>query len=378
MIKVLSVHWGFSIGGVAQYAAILERVGDVADIEMSTVCVLNRRRHIDEQTLARLGRLTVIERTGPWDIRWLGKLRVLINDTAPDLVVTHGFNGHFAVFAASLFGRGATRFIASYHGEYHPPTRLKKVVAGAYNGFTEFYMRNVATSVASVADYCKKFLVARRVDPEKIHVIHNGISGVVENADADALRHELGLPEDALVIGVISRLDPEKGLNYLLEAFQGVLKCHPEAFLVIIGTGAQEEQLAQLSIDLGISDRVEFSGFKAGASKYLSVLDVFALPSLAEYHSIGLLEAMRAGKAIVSTDVGGNTESVRNEKEGLVVEAGNARQLEQALNTMLDSKQLRQHYGQAARARFDEEFLVEVMVKRSAEWIVAAAEGAAQ
>jgi len=370
---VLSLHWGFSIGGVAQYAAILERVTEFEDIGLETVCILNRRRHIDNTTLAKLGGLSIIERTGPWDARWVHRLRKAIRDKHPDLIITHGFNGHFAAYIAGRSGVGSVRCAASYHGEYHPPTRLKRLVAGLYNRFTEYYMRNVAVGVASVADYCKDHLASRGVDPGKITVIHNGIPDVHDDGSIQDMKRDLEVPEDKLIVGTISRLDPEKGLVHLLEAFSNIAASHSNVFLLIVGTGSQDRELQQLVASLGLEHRVRFAGFRADAWKYLRLIDVFALPSLAEYHSIGLLEAMRAGKAIVATNVGGNTESVRDRKEGIIVDPEAPGQLSRAITTLLESQELRDKYGREARKRYEEEFREDIMVKRCAKWMVEAA-----
>jgi len=373
-IRVLSVHWGFSIGGVAQYAAILDHVKDHAPIALSTICILNRQRHIDEKTLGRLSSLTIIERRGPLDIRWIAALRRHIEVLDPHLIMTHGFNGHFAAYVATCCTRSKQKFIASYHGEYHPPTRLKGLVAGIYNGLTEHYMRHVASSVVSVADYCKKYLVSKGVDPKKITVIHNGIPDTKWPDTYAQLRRELNLPLSGVVIGAMSRLDPEKGISYLLKAFQRVAELKPDAWLVIVGTGSQEHYLRDLAVDLRIQDRVRFAGFRSEASRLLGAFDVFALPSLAEYHSIGLLEAMRAGKAIVATDVGGNTESVSHDREGLIVHARDVDGLAAALRVLVENSDLRSRLGEAARRRFSEEFDVAIMVKETAGWMVRAAD----
>jgi glycosyltransferase involved in cell wall biosynthesis len=373
LIKVLSIHWGFSIGGVAQYAANLELVRNHAPITLSTACILNRRRHVDEQTLGTLGNLTVIERRGPWDVRWLREVSRLITTLKPDLILTHGFNGHFAALLGKTFVNSPATYICSYHGKYHPPTTLKRMVSGIYNGFTEYYMRNHASDIASVADYCKRYLVERKVFPGKITVTHNGISNAFEHLEMEKARAELGIPNEGMVVGVMSRLDPEKGVKYLLEAYQGVSRYMPDVYLVVIGVGAQEAYLKQLAVELGVSKRVVFAGFRSNAARYLPALDVFVLPSLAEYHSIGLLEAMRAARAIVATDVGGNTESIRHCKEGLVVRPGDSVGLENALKSLLASVELRQGLGQAARERFEQEFTIEAMAKESAQWLIAAA-----
>ena len=375
VIRVLSIHWGFSIGGVAQYAANLEGVRNYAPIEMSTVCILNRHRHIDEQTLATLANLKIVDRCGPWDLRWLSEITRLITSLKPDLIFTHGFNGHFAALLSRLFAGSSTKYISSYHGEYHPPTKLKRMVSGIYNGFTEYYMRNIASNVVSVADYCKRHLVDRMVEPDKVCVIHNGISSTFEHLGVAESKEELGIPNKGQVIGVMSRLDPEKGLAYLLEAHQGITKNMPDVYLVVIGVGSEEKYLKQLAIELEINNRVAFAGFRPNAARYLLALDIFVLPSLSEYHSIGLLEAMRAARAIVATDVGGNTESVRHNKEGLIVKSGDSSALEDAVKTLLSSDELRLNLGRAARERFEKRFTIEKMERQTAEWLSAVSNG---
>lgn len=374
IIKVLNIHWGFSIGGVAQYAAVMEGVQKYASIEMSTVCVLSRKRHIDEQTLAVLGNLVVIDRVGPLDLRWIGALRSIIKSNKPHIIFSHGFNAHFVAMIATIFLNDKPCFVASYHGQYHPPTPIKKLVEGLYNGFTDWYMRHFASAVVSVAEVGGRYLVSKGVDPNKITVIHNGIPDAQSNDSIENLRQDLGLPVEGLVIGVVSRLEPIKGISYLIQAFHCLVEEFPDSFLVLIGAGVQEASLKQQVEDLGMAGRVHFAGFRFNAGRYLPAIDVFTLPSLSEFHSIGLLEAMRAGRAIVATDVGGNTESITNDVEGLIVRSESVEELEVALRRLLTSEDLRLRLGTGARARFEAEFLVEVMVRRSAEFLCAAAE----
>lgn len=373
LTTVLNIHWGFSLGGVAQYAAVLEGVQACGPLKLSTVCILNRRRHVDEQTMAKLGNLFVIERRGPLDVRWIWTLRSLVRDSAPNLIFTHGFNGHFVAWLTTRWLRNAPRLVASYHGQYHPPTSLKRLMVRIYDGFTDWYIRRKVSAVVSVAEVGKRYLVARGVDADKIHVVHNGIPDMVGDTSREDLRRDLAVPLSATVIGVISRLEPIKGVSSLIEAFRGVANDFPNTFLVVIGVGVEEESLKRLVHRLVLVGRVGFAGFRSGAARYLPAIDVFALPSLSEFHSIGLLEAMRAGRAIIATDVGGNTESVCHGVEGLVVPPGDVGALECALRQLLSDEDLRGRLGGAARARFESEFLVDGMVQRSAQFLLRAA-----
>ena len=118
-----------------------------------------------------------------------------------------------------------------------------------------------------------------------------------------------GVQPDDLVIGTVSRLDPVKGLEYLLEAVAIARKSEAQVRVVLVGDGGLRDALEAQVLKLGLKDVVSFAGYRDDIPDCLAAFDIFALPSLAEYHSIGLLEAMRAGLAIIATDVGGNTES---------------------------------------------------------------------
>lgn len=375
MVKVINIHWGFSFGGVSQYAAAIDRVEEFAPIRMMSVCIVSHRRHVDEEAVRRLRNHVIVRRSGPLDLRWVKRLRSLIKAEQPDLVFTHGFNAHIVAAATLGIGKRRPVFVASYHGQYHPPTKWKKVLERVYNLATDLHLRYVARSVVSVAETGKKYLISKGISENKIDVIHNGIEDVSGQADSAELRAELGLPPDCLVVGVVSRLEPIKGIDYLLKAFSGISDRIPPTRLVVIGAGVQQQDLMDLAARLGVDDRVTFAGFRPNASRYMDALDVFALPSLSEFHSVGLLEAMRAGKAIVATDVGGNTESITNGAEGLVVRPASVGELENALSELLRDDGLRARLGSAARRRFEENFVVDEMVRRTAQFLMRAAKG---
>ena len=130
------------------------------------------------------------------------------------------------------------------------------------------------------------------------------------------LRKE-GFKDDCIIMGTTTRLHPQKGLQFLIKAIPSVLAKCPKAHLVIFGTGPLKTQLVNLSSSLGISNHVHFLGFRENIYEWITGLDIFVLPSLAEGHSISLLEAMRAGLPIICTPVGDNLETIRPDRDGI-------------------------------------------------------------
>lgn len=131
----------------------------------------------------------------------------------------------------------------------------------------------------------------------------------------------------------------------------------------MIGEGPDLENLRIQSTKLGLNEDISFVGFQSNVADWLAACDIFALPSLYEYHSIAVLEAMRAGKAIVATTVGGNGESITDGVEGLLVPPSDPVALADALEKLLSDSELRKRLGQNARNRFEREFTETAMMK---------------
>jgi glycosyltransferase involved in cell wall biosynthesis len=154
-----------------------------------------------------------------------------------------------------------------------------------------------------------------------------------------------------------------------VDAFAKVVTLFPQARLLLVGNGTCENSLREQSVKLCIDEKIRFVGYQDNVDAWLDLFDVFVLPSLAEYHSIALLEAMRAGKPIVSTNVGGNPESIEHEKQGLLVPPADAAALEKAILRMIDDPELRLRLGASAKKRFKDEFTEERMLEKIAAWL---------
>jgi len=369
--KILSIHWGFSIGGVAKYAVLIDGVSQIAPVDIHNLVLISRDRHVDEASLNELEHAKVVNRGPLIGLRWFRAINAEIDALKPDLILTHGFNGHFVALAASLAGRGRGLLKAcSYHGIYYPPSVRRWLAGVLFNWFTEYYLKRQIVGAIVVADYCRRFLLSKGVAPGKIHVVHNGIPDIdPPKAESIALRKEWGVDDSSILIGAVSRLDPVKGIHILLEAFRAVADEHKHIRLVIIGTGVEEEKLKQKAETLGILSKVIFPGFRRDIAACMNAFDIFTLPSLFENHSIGILEAMRAGVAMVVTDVGGNTESVRNETEALVVPSGDSVRLAECLARLAGDPSLRSALGEAARKRYLEKFTVDKIVSLTSRWL---------
>ena len=174
-------------------------------------------------------------------------------------------------------------------------------------------------------------------------VIPNGIdlSRFASPAPPCALRRELGIPPDAPLIGVVARLEPEKGHRFLVEAMPSVLRAVPDARLAIVGEGSQAVALADLTESLGLGDRVVLTGRREDVSAVTADLTVAVLPSLREAQGISILEAMARRVPVVASAVGGIPEVITSGTDGLLVPPGDPSALADAIVTLLRDPELR-------------------------------------
>ena len=170
------------------------------------------------------------------------------------------------------------------------------------------------------------------------------------NADGKALRAEKGWQKEIVLISV-GRLAPEKNWDTLIQAFVKVHTEHPEARLVLIGDGSARQSLEALSVELGIADRVTFTGsipFEE-IPRYLKAADLFAFASVTETQGIVTMEAMAAGLPVVAVDGPGTRDIVQNGKQGYLVE-NDPDALAKKLNQLLsDSQRIKRFSNQALK-----------------------------
>lgn len=165
----------------------------------------------------------------------------------------------------------------------------------------------------------------------------------------------------ALVTAIfVGRLAPEKGLLDLLHAWAVVRgRARRPARLRIVGAGPQRNALQELAATLGLGESVQFTGFCQDVPSELARADLFVLPSYAEGNSNAILEAMRAGLPIVSTNVGGAAIQVGSAGARFLVAPGARAALADRLLELIDDETLRLRLGAAMRGRVAESFTME-------------------
>jgi glycosyltransferase involved in cell wall biosynthesis len=169
------------------------------------------------------------------------------------------------------------------------------------------------------------------------------------------LRQRYQFPPEAQIVGTAVRFEPEKGLEYLIEAMPKIREACPEAYFLMVGDGSLRAQLEAQVAELGMSEYVRFAGFQSNPRPFIGLMDAFVLPVPVGSMSIALLEAMAMERAVVIT-FGGEGEAVVPGESGLWAEPRNPASLAEAITRILKDPALKKAFGAAARQRIESEF----------------------
>ena len=212
----------------------------------------------------------------------------------------------------------------------------------------------------------RSLLASQRVGPRSIHVVPPGLPPARFDAPLapDAARKALGVPAEAFIVGTVGRLARQKRHDILIRALSTLVNTIPGLHLTILGDGELRKVTEQLASEL-MPGRVTLAGHRTDVPRLLRAFDIFALSSDFEGLPFALLEAMAAGRAIVTTDVQGAGEAIRNEREGLLVPPGEPRALAAAISRLATDSTLAHQLGDAARRRFSQEYTTDLMVART-------------
>jgi glycosyltransferase involved in cell wall biosynthesis len=238
--------------------------------------------------------------------------------------------------------------------------------------------------------------IVRKIEDEgrvgaPVTLIYNGVDlqRYVDQEACCTLHEEYDIPDGAPIVGVVARLEPEKGHPTLLEAWPRVLERVPNAHLLIVGEGSRREALQAQAVDLGLmappsplmqqhaspssasiapvrrttTDSVTFTGRRDDIPSVTAALDVAVLPSYREAQGLSILEAMALSRPVVASNVGGIPEMIENGETGLLVPPHDAQALGDAIARLLTDHPYADTLARAGHDLVYERFCVELMVR---------------
>jgi glycosyltransferase involved in cell wall biosynthesis len=373
-VKVLRVIARLNVGGPALHVAYLTAglaqrgyettlvAGTIARGEESMSFVA------DEQNV-RIEPLDELHReiSPIRDLRAIVRLAQLIRRERPTILHTHTAKAGAVGRIAALLARDARPPIVvhTFHGH---------VLRGYFGRITSFgfrtlerWLARMTTSLIAVSPEVRDDLVALHVAPaEKFTVVRLGIdlASRVDNDDAQRreTRRQMGLSEDAFVVGWVGRMTAVKRTDAVVRTLQTLVGSGVDAYLVLVGDGPDRASLERYAHDLGVIKRCLFLGYQEDVARFYDAMDVLILPSINEGTPVSVIEALAAARPAVATRVGGIPDVVRDGVDGFLVDSADPEELAARLGELASDPELRARMGSAGRDRVVERYAVQRLV----------------
>lgn len=287
-------------------------------------------------------------------------LNILIKEiklTKPDIIhVQYMAPGALPIIAAKIAG------VKIIYATVHQPCtkehgRLAKVILNFASLFTTKFFAVSQNAEKSwfgnsslfneknlKTDQSKHFTIYNAIDIDKINEISN-------STNKEQIRSDYSLP-DKFIIGSVSRLRFEKGIDILIEAFNLMIKNNIDAFLVIVGSGPEEESLQLLVNKYCLSEKVKFIGTQDWnrAMQILSIMNIVVIPSRFEGFGLTAVEAMAFGKPVIASNSYGLKEIVEHNETGLLFQVADSMELNNAIMHLINNQSLQYKFGEAAKS----------------------------
>ena len=276
---------------------------------------------------------------GKLDISTVISIRRVLGNNRFDIVHSHNYKSNFYARLASL--STSVHTVATCHNWIINSNKL------ALYARLDKLLLNLFDKIVAVSDSVARQLFAFGVPASRIVTISNGVdfSRFSDPGDVSYLRRHFGFNSDCKIVTAIGRISQEKGHGFLLEAAKTVVRQYPDTQFLVVGDGPLLDELKGMCAGLP----VKFTGSRDDIPQVLALADIFVLPSLTEGTPMVLLEAMSAGKPVVSTDVGAIPSILRHMENGLLVRPASAEQLASALLFLLANPVAAAAMGERAR-----------------------------
>lgn len=302
----------------------------------------------------------ILHKRSRWDLAVLLRLARLIRRFRPHIL-------HTWLPTANTLGRlagvacGVPVLVAS--------ERAADAWKGPLRRFADRILQHQTRRIICNADAVRRFLINHaRLDPRKLVVIRNGLDLAEFDAAARAgLDAPVPPAPPGPLVGAVARLEPQKGLAHLIDAFALLPPACDSAQLWIAGAGPERNPLTRRARAHGLAQRIHFLGLRRDIPALMHRFDFLVLPSLWEGLPNVALEAMAARRPVVATRVDGTPEAVADtgEQTGILVPPGDPPALARAIAALIHNPALRARLGRAGRRRVQNRFSMHRMVAQT-------------
>ena len=288
----------------------------------------------------------------------------IINKGRYQIIHSHGSKANmYALIAKRLADIPAVTTVHSDYRLDYMHNVLKRFSFGSINKialrFMDYYV--------GVSENFRRMLIERKFDPDSIFTVYNGMDfnePLKEYSRTDfSDKYKLNLGSDDIVVGILARLYPVKGIDTLIKAAKIALEKNPRLKFVIGGNGEDKKRLEQRASSLGISKSVFFLGWIDDPYELMSSIDINVLTSISESFPYSILEGARYKKATISSNVGGIPDLIKDGENGCLFNPGDCHALAGYILELAGDSEKRDVMGERIHKTAFEKFSLDSMCR---------------
>ena len=296
-------------------------------------------------------------------------LRKLILHLNPNIIHVHLPYMELLTFLVLKTLKKKYKFIITKHVDsslFDGSNRQHESFIGSFIG-NLIYSR--AKKIIAISQAVKKYVIDNynNINVKNIAVIRYGIEYKILSSYTKTLnifKKKYNL-QGYYVLGVAARLVSQKSIDFLIKSFSEYNKnFNPKSKLLIAGKGPLKKELEELVASLNLKKSVKFLGFQSDINTFYRSIDVFCLTSSYEGLGLAILEALACKKPIITSNCSAMPEIIKQNKNGLLVDHLNIRQLVKAIQALEDPK-LRNKFSFNSTRLLKEKFSLPLMIKKT-------------
>ena len=360
MIKILNVLTDTNIGGAGRLLVNYLKNFDRNLFDIDVALPENSALIPEVEKLGYKVIKTEYGKDKSFEKKAVAELKKIIKEGKYDIVHSHSsLSAKIASFLCGTKSRLYTR-----HCAFEMPRKLCTFPGKQINGFIN---NTLSTRIIAVAEAAKDNLTETGVSEKKITVIVNGVEPMREitQEEKSALRKQLCIEENDFVCAINARLEDVKGHEYFIDAAKIVCETENDAKFLIIGKGSLEEQLKKKVEELGLSQKVIFTGFVNDVAPYINIMDLNINCSYGtETSSLALSEGMSLSKPAIATVFGGNPYMITEGENGFLVPIKDAPALAKEILRIKNDKELYNNLCRGANDNYHKKFTAKAMTDK--------------
>lgn len=353
-IRILEFRSVWGTGGGPEKTILLGAARSNPEKYLITVCYIRDRRDKifgpgSKAVGLPIEYLEVIEKNS-FDLGLIPKLRKIVRDKNIDIVHAHDYKTNF--FTALLAKMEKIIPLSTAHG-YTGHTKREKFYYWADKIILKRFPK-----IVTVSSQLRNELLRKGVSGNAVQVILNGIDPNAFKRDKSqciTAREKLNLPLEKIIIGSVGRLEPQKNYELLLEVFAEFSENNKNVFLIIAGDGSLKAHLESRVNELNIAENCRLLGHQSDISLIHHALDIYIQSSNYEGTANSVLEAMAFETPLIATDVGGTSELIRDNIDGIIIPPRDRNALRYAIDQVLKDEKASIHRASSARKQVETE-----------------------